>query len=399
MLRTYTEPARTLPCIGSFDVVVAGGGFAGVSAALAAARNGAQTCLIEKNCSLGGLGTLGLVVDYLPLCDGQGTQLVGGIAEELMLGVSRYDGSAPPQCWQPGQDTAERKTKRYMLTYQPAAMELYLEELLLEAGVTLFYDTRFCDVIRQENRLEGLVVENKSGRAVAAGSMCIDASGDADVCTAAGESIVENDQNVCAWWFYSQKDGRNLLNRRSENFYKIKEGSKTYKVSDHRDVTALSVDSRSKVRQYLKESGYAEQPLLLSAVPQFRMTRRVVGRETVAEADDGRWMDSCIGMTGDWRKAGPRFCIPYGAICPVKTENLLVAGRCISTIQSGWDIMRVIPVCAVTGQAAGTAAVMALAGSCNTALVDVKALQQRLKEQKVILEPSYMTGKEAGNGK
>ena len=122
MLRTYTEPARILPCIGSFEVVVAGGGFAGVSAALAAARNGARTCLIEKNCSLGGLGTLGLVVDYLPLCDGRGIQLVGGIAEELMLGVSRYDGSTPPLCWQPGQDTAERQAKRYMLTYEPAAM-------------------------------------------------------------------------------------------------------------------------------------------------------------------------------------------------------------------------------------------------------------------------------------
>lgn len=396
MLRTYTEPAKTLPCIGSFDVVVAGGGFAGVSAALAAARNGAETCLIEKNCSLGGLGTLGLVVDYLPLCDGRGVQLVGGIAEELMLGVSRYDGSAPPPCWREGQPADGRSGLRYMLTYQPAAMELYLEELLLEAGVTLFYDTRFCDVLRQENRLEGLIVENKSGRAVVAGRMFIDASGDADVCTAAGETIIESDQNVCAWWFYSQKDGRNILNRRSENFYTIKEGSKTYKVSDHRDVTALAVESRRRIRQYLLEK--KEQPLLLSAVPQFRMTRRVAGRETVGEEDDGCWKNSSIGMTGDWRKAGPRFCIPYGSLCPVKTANLLVAGRCISTTESGWDIMRVIPVCAVTGEAAGTAAAMALDGSCDTGLVDLQALQQRLKKQRVILEPAYMCRKEAANG-
>lgn len=388
MLRTYTEPARTLPCIGSFDVVVAGGGFAGVSAALAAARNGAKTCLVEKNCSLGGLGTLGLVVDYLPLCDGQGTRLVGGIAEELMLGVSKYDGSAPPLCWQPGQ-TGDRTKQRYMLTYEPAAMELYLEELLLEAGVMLFYDTRFCDVLRQEDRLEGLIVENKSGRAVIAGSMFIDASGDADVCAAAGETIVESDRNVCAWWFYSHKDGRNLLNRRSENFYTIPEGSRTYKVSDHADVTALAIDSRRKIRQYLKEK--QEQPLLLSAVPQFRMTRRVEGRETVGQEDDGRWMDSAIGMTGDWRKAGPRFCIPYGSVCPAKTHNLLVAGRCMSTTESGWDIMRVIPVCAVTGQAAGTAAAMAAKGACDTRLVPVKKLQDLLKQQGVIIEKAYMS--------
>lgn len=387
----YTEPAKYLPCIGDFDVVVAGGGFAGVSAALAAARNGARTCLIEKNCSLGGLGTLGLVVDYLPLCDGRGTKLIGGIAEELMLGVSRYDGSAPPQCWQPGQNTGGREQKRYMLTYQPAAMELYLEEELLQAGVTLFYDTRVCDLLRQEDRIEGLIVENKSGRAVVAGRMFVDASGDADVCNAAGETVIESDQNVCAWWFYSRKDDKNILNRRSENFYTISEGSRTYKASSHEDVTALSIDSRKKIRQYLRESGKGEQPLLLPSIPQFRMTRRVVGLETVGEEDDGRWMDSCIGMTGDWRKCGPRFCIPYGSICAARTKNLLVAGRCISTTQSGWDIMRVIPVCAVTGQAAGTAAAMAAKETCDTQAIDRNELQSRLIRQGVVIEKAYMS--------
>jgi len=393
MGKRYTEPEKSLPCIGNYDVVVAGGGFAGVSAALAAARNGAKTCLIEKNCTLGGLGTLGLVVDYLPLCDGEGHQLIGGIGEELMLGVSRYDGSSPPECWKKGAQGDRSAGERYMLTYNPAAMELYLEELLLEAGVELLYDTLFCGVIGQSGRIEGLIVENKSGRGVVAGKMIVDASGDADVCAAAGETVVESDQNVCAWWFYSYADHEVRLNRRSENFYKVPEGSKTYKVSDHRDVTALAVASREKIRQHLLGENGRELPLLLPSVPQFRMTRRVVGDRAVGEEDDGVWMEDCVGMTGDWRRRGPRFCIPYGAICPARTENLLVAGRCISTTQSGWDIMRVIPVCAVTGEAAGTAAATAARELCDTRRVDVKALQKRLRDQGVILERPYMNGK------
>lgn len=390
MSECFTEPARTLPCIGKFDVVVAGGGFAGVSAALAAARGGASTCLIEKSCTLGGLGTLGLVVDYLPLCDGRGVQLVGGIGQELMLGVCKYDGSAPPVCWADGAADRQPDDDRYMLTYNPAAMELYLEEVLLEAKVTIFYDSRFCDVLYREDRIQGLIVENKSGRSVVAGKMVIDATGDADVSAAAGEILEESDQNVCAWWFYSLEEGQVQLKRRSENFYQITPGSRTYKGSDHRDVTALSMDTRAKIRQYLAKAKPGTQPLLLPAIPQLRMTRRVIGHETVGAEDDGRWMDSCIGMTGDWRERGPRFCIPFGALCPLKTKNLLTAGRCISTTESGWDIMRVIPVCAVTGQAAGAAAAMAARCCCDTQKIDIPELQHYLISQSVIIEPALM---------
>ena len=81
---TITEPARTLPLAGSYDVIVVGGGIAGVVAALAAARRGATTALIERGFGLGGLATLGNVVKYEPLCDGFGNQVMGGLCEELL---------------------------------------------------------------------------------------------------------------------------------------------------------------------------------------------------------------------------------------------------------------------------------------------------------------------------
>ena len=82
--RSLREAARSVPVVGAFDVAVVGGGVAGVAASVAAARNGVTVCLIEKACAVGGLATLGLVTVYLPLCDGKGRQVMGGLAEELL---------------------------------------------------------------------------------------------------------------------------------------------------------------------------------------------------------------------------------------------------------------------------------------------------------------------------
>lgn len=412
MMRYMYEPGKQLPCYGAFDVVVVGGGFAGVAAALSAARNGASTCLIEKEFSLGGLGTLGLVVDYLPLCDGKGTQLVGGIGEELLKCAQWYGQTNFPACWQEDGDTEARKRQRYELTYAPAAMILAMEELLINAGVQLFYDTRFCDLLQEDNTITAICVENKSGRGAIAGKCFIDASGDADVCHLAGEKTASSDQNVCAWWFYSESDGKLTLNRKTDNFYKIKPGMPLYSGTNHEDVTALCIETRRRIRNLtdavngkndevpdftemtndgsdvlLQETPKAMYPAILPTIPQYRMTRRLLSSYELREEDDLQWFDDCIGLTGDWRKRGPRYSIPYRSICAVKTNNLLTAGRCISTSDSGWDIMRVIPTCAVTGEAAGAAAALAAKKTGgNTHDIDIRELQQMLKAQNVILD-------------
>ena len=85
------EPERRVPVTGVYDVVVAGGGIAGVAAAVAAARAGASVCLLDKESALGGLATLGNVITWLPICDGRGRQVIGGLGEEL-LRLSVIDG-------------------------------------------------------------------------------------------------------------------------------------------------------------------------------------------------------------------------------------------------------------------------------------------------------------------
>lgn len=416
----YKELERLLTVTGSFDVVVIGGGFAGVSAALAASRNKRKVCLIEKTCSPGGLGTLGLVVDYLPLCDGFGVQMTGGVAEELMRGVSIYDASSPADIWNDSFRQIEKDKSscdgqtipRYELTYNPSAMILFMEELLLKEEVTIFYDTLFCDVLKSGHTIDAVIIENKGGRSVVKGKYFIDATGDADVCFSAGEETYENKENVCAWWFYSG-DGCSLeLRRKTDNFYHITPSMKLFSGTNPQDISNLCIETRSRIRKYLNESkegffsadtggselshdGQSEGkedvpssrqfPALLPAIPQFRMTRRLASTTELTEESMLKWDDTCIGMIGDWRKRGPRYCIPYQAICASKTTNLLVAGRCIPAKGTAWDITRVIPACAVTGQAAGTAAAL-LSGKEGASIrsIDIAYLQKTLIQQKVL---------------
>lgn len=401
------EPEHLLRVTGEYDVVVVGGGFAGVAAALAAARNHAKVCLIEKTCAPGGLGTLGLIVDYLPLCDGNGQKMSGGIAEELMLGVSRYDGSAPGN-----------RSSRYDLVYNPAAMILFMEELLLREGVSICYDTLFCDVVKTGNHIDAVIIENKGGRSAVRGRFFIDTTGDADVCFASGETTCDSPQNVCAWWFYSQDGGAPRLLRKTDNFYRITSSMPLYSGTNPEDVSALCIETRRRIRDFLLRSSSGrlsddeteselspdglsviwkrapvvpQKPALLPMIPQFRMTRRLSTPAELTEDTISRWDDTCIGMIGDWRKNGPRYCIPYRAVCAEQTENLFVAGRCIPAADAAWDITRVIPACAVTGEAAGTAAALLLAQGKNSILeTDLSALQNTLRTQKAVINQELM---------
>ena len=137
-----------------YDIAVCGGGFAGVSAALAAAREGKKVVLFEKEYMLGGLGTAGLVTIYLPLCDGLGEQISFGIAEELLL-ASIKDGweAMYPKPWLEGGTKEEKIKLRYRVRYNAGACMIAMEKLLLEAGVEILYGTSVCDVnLKQQYR-------------------------------------------------------------------------------------------------------------------------------------------------------------------------------------------------------------------------------------------------------
>jgi hypothetical protein len=394
---------------GNYDVIVIGGGIAGVAAAVAAARNSARVCLIERYCGLGGLATLGNVTMWLPLCDGMGNQVIAGLGEELLkLSVADLEQNNPsarfrgvPACWQPGGEHQERTRERYRVDFNPAAYMLAIEELVVEAGVKIFYDTRFCAVRREGERISHVIVENKDGRSGLACAVVIDTSGDADVCVAAGETTLSLESNVPAGWFYTLRAGELKLHHLSNAYCPVAsiEGVQGpfFSGDNAEQVTAHILQTRMMIRERLRvlRAKYPAddvQLLMLATMACFRMTRRLVGRFTLVEKHVHQWFDDTIGLTGDWRRSGPVYAIPYGCLRGVQTSNLLVAGRCISVDNTAWDVMRAIPPCVVTGEAAGTAAALASAqGNGDVGSLDFHSLRDRLLAQGVLLDSKLIS--------
>ena len=120
----------------------------------------------------------------------------------------------------------------------------------------------------------------------------------------------------------------------------------------------------------------------ITTMPQYRKIRRLVGEITFA-GEEIRWEDT-VGSFSDFRKRGPVYHMPYRSLYNRQVSNLITAGRIVSADGEGWEVARVIPVCALTGQAAGTAAAIALKSQRDFASVDISLLQKNLKEQGVL---------------
>lgn len=385
------EAARTLNVARSVDVLVAGGGIAGVAAALASARNGAQTLLLEKECALGGLATLGMIIRYLPLCDGYGHQVIGGIGEELMresqrYGVLKMHGPwyGLPEVWTGEGSVEARAKKRFEADYDAGPMIMTLEKLLQEAGVEIWYDTRLCSA--SSDGLTHVIVENKSGRLALEARAFVDATGDADLCFLAGEATESSDQNRRSGWYFSVRDDENpVLHTLTDPLYQpCLPGSRFYAGDRGSDVSAYVQDMHDMILENAQKQNAV--PFLIPTIPLFRMTRRLLGRETLTEANLGQWRTDAVALTGDWRKPAPVYAIGLAHLQGVKSANLFAAGRCISSAGDAWDVTRVIPTCAATGEAAGLAAAM----WAQTGTVDVPALQNSLKAAGAILDPSLL---------
>lgn len=385
---SIAEPARKTKLRGNYDVIVAGGGIAGVAAAVAAARNGVSVCLLEKEYALGGLATLGLVIAYLPLCDGMGNAVSTGLAEELLLLSVKDKSASVPECWQKNGSIEDRKQYRYFLEYNAASYILSLEEFVIQNGVELLYDSRVVGIDKKDSGINAVFIESKSGREALKCKAIVDATGDADICFFAGEKTVSLNTNSASGWYYSTGKEGNKLHKLYKSFDPAGEGlpsgtERGYSGDKPEEITAHLMESRQMIRkdiaksrkEYPKDSIY---PFLIPTFPGFRMTRRLAGK-TEMDAEDRKEYPDSIGLIGNWRTAGPVYSIPLSALRGVKCRNLFAAGRCISAKRHGWDMTRVIPACAVTGEASGTAA--ALYAKDNS--LNYKQLQKKLTSQNV----------------
>lgn len=207
IIRETLETTVTASC----DVLVCGGGFAGISAALAAARQGADVILLERQFLLGGLGTAGLVTIYLPLCDGCGRQVSFGIAEELLrLSISMGAEAMYPANWLDQSDPAGRTCRdpRFAVRYNPCLFAMLAERLLLQSGVRILYGSSAVAVNRDGDRIAAVIIENQSGRQGIAVRSVVDATGDCTVAQLAGaETAVFRQGNVLAAWYYALGKG------------------------------------------------------------------------------------------------------------------------------------------------------------------------------------------------
>ena len=391
-MKRIREDARLLDVWKKYDVAIIGGGVAGVAAAIAAARNNATVCLIEKNCAPGGLATLGNVNVYLPLCDGRGHQVISGIAEEFMK-ISISDGYGKiPECWTNSSQIEERKKIRLQVEFNPWTFALQLEKLLIEERVQIMYDTKFSGVIKKNNSITHLILENKSGRFAIKCLAAIDASGDADVCAVAGEHVEKASKNVaCGWFFYfdGNQVKRYMFSKKYDPYNKTSYEAGGFSIHTQNGVTRQVLSSRENIRKIIenmKRINPALFPVSLPSIPSFRMTGRLKGLTELEESHERILFPDTVGMMPDWRKPGPVYYIPFSALHGVKTFNLITAGRCISA-NTAWDIVRAIPVCCLTGEIAGTAsALLCRNKEKRFTSLNIKKLQQTLKHQGVMVD-------------
>lgn len=390
MKKTLTQTLE-IPVQYTPDVLVVGGGFAGIAAALSAARMGKKTMLIEKSYYLGGLGTSGLVTIYLPICDGKGRQVSFGLAEELLrLSVEvELDGERGAE-WLTGKPMTE-KDPRYEVNFNPALFAISAEKALLAEGVDILYGVSLVSACTENGKITHAIVEGKSGRYAIGAKSYVDASGDADLAERAGAPTArfKHGNVVSAWYYYYDKSGYGL---RMLGAVDLLPGmvppeqlsKRRFSGLEDDDISAYMTLSHDKLFSTVLEKREKDKthiPVSIASIPQLRMTRRIVGEYTFTLADERKEFEDSVGLYPNWRERGPVYELPFRTLYSAQIKNLACAGRCISTDDAMWEISRVIPCCSVMGEAAGIAAAL----SDDFTALDVKEIQKVLRARGVKL--------------
>jgi hypothetical protein len=435
-MQHIVEERRRVPVVGEYEVVVLGGGPAGIAAAVAAGRAGRSTALVERYGFLGGAGTAAGLANFCGLhasVHGEHRQVVQGIANDVLARLERMNGLAQPHELFGGRILAQ--------AYDISAYKVAADELLLEAEVKLVFHALAVGATP-----EALMIETKSGRRAIAGRIFIDCSGDGDLCAWRGVpyEVGDGQGNMLypstmyriggvdaqkagrAWEILpklmeeAERAGKRFPRKKpivrpqpnaSEwraNLTQIRnpDGSAVSGI-DAEQLSYGEVEGRRQARdtfEFIRGAlpGFADAHIAEIA-PQIgiRETRRVRGEYVLTEQDVldcGTFPDS-IGVNG-WpieahvagdvefifqnRKLGYNQ-LPYRMIVPLNADNLLVAGRCASMTHRAQSAARVSGACFVMGQAAGTAAHLALDKGATPRQVDGAALSRKLEAEGVFL--------------
>ena len=379
-----------------YDIAVCGGGIAGVAAALAAARQGKKVLLAEKQTILGGLATSGLIYIYLPISDDNNRIVTSGISEELLRRCPEYGPFDMPENWGgPAGADCGHAGPRCLCCFSPAGYALTLEKMLREADVDLRFDTSVigarCD---GNNRLTEAELFCCSERENISADCFVDASGGAYLLHMAGARVIPGENRVTPWVMEMNDQPRSRYYFTGNvSIYPSKDA-----LSDTEKRVAFTAADMQKFlkRQYeIIRSTYdtlpAERkntcyPLYLPGMAQVRKIACIAAMTEIKEGFAGVPVKDSVGVAADWRGMVPSWETPYGALIPEKIRGALAAGRCICTPGTdAWEVFRVIPAAAMTGEAAGTAAAMAVSRGIDPADLPVTDLQSELVKNGNIL--------------
>jgi len=405
------EAARDLPVRHEADVLVVGGGSAGVAAAASAARAGADVLLVERHGYLGGLATGGLIILLLTLDDGRGRQVIAGLCEEVTRRLVARGAAYHPPKEEWGSDDPSQVARdqrwglvwgrpphrvRYSVAYDPAYLKGVLDDLVRESGARLLLHAWGGDPIRSaDGRIDAVAFQSKAGRFAVRARIVVDTTGDLDIAAAAGCDC--ESERVLPWmWFTVGGVDLERAGTDAPGFQTIGPGKvlmpwgsieKIGRIdpTSPEDLTFAELECRRRVLAEFERlrgdvPGF-EGAHLCEIAPQLGITesRRLVGRQVLRRADMDAARDDSVAATGHWTKYAATYDIPYGALLPREVPNLLVAGRCISVDHQVHHATKEIPACMATGQAAGLAAALCLDRGIDPGAVAVSELRSRLE--------------------
>lgn len=428
-MNTYLEEARQLPITNEADVIVVGGGPAGIGAALSSARLGMKTLLVEQAGDVGGVATTGLMSHWTG-------DTAGGLYEEIL-----------EQSLQEGQKDRH--------TIDPEHLKTTLMSMLLKEHVIIRTYTFACRPIMEGNQVKGLITESKSGREALLAKVIIDCSGDGDIAAQAGvpyhkgretdgkmqpvtlmfkvAGVHENNPDLVLPATFESNPETPLGPIQDLGKAHLKSpighvllypstipGVITVNMTNVLDIDGTNAEELSKAHYLCRQQMEPIRDFLRAFVPGFedcyiissasilgvRETRHFQGEQTLTAEDilqarvfddwavthahfafdvhniSGRGLDE----TGCQAKfpQNKTYTIPYGCLVPKNINGLLLAGRNISGTHMAHSSYRVMPICVNLGQAAGTAAAIAIQNHQEVRNISVSKLQEILLQNGVL---------------
>lgn len=393
--------SKSIPRRASHDVIVAGGGVAGVAAALTAASRGASVLLIEKSNILGGLATLGLVNLFVPLCNGRGKQIIFGLADKWLRESIRYGYDNMNPEWLDG-EPKEPTTKRLRTWFSPYIFALQLTEMVKKANIDLLFDCAAVYPDMDGKHCRGVICDSKSALEYYGCRVLIDTTGDADLLRRSGMPTVAG-RNFFSYF------GKGISLESCRKALEAGDIRLAYTKSVHGGAINLYGDNQpdsvprwsgltvDEVSDYLvlnqltlldslrDDERHSRDIAMLPMMPNFRTTCHIDGDYTLSLADCYRHFDDSVGAINDFDHRDYLFEVPFRTLTRSGFDNMITAGRSASGTGYGWDVLRVIPPAILTGQAAGEAAYLALESGRGIPSIDIPTLQSRLEAGGVMI--------------